>query len=161
MPLEPTPQDRDTLRLVSELARSLRCCQQEEAFCAGVTFNQFVILDLAVQQGRLRLAQLHGLLAVDKSTTTRLVKPLVERGLLRRERSARDGRAVELALTPSGRQVHGRVWGCLADFMSAVEVRIPEERRAEVFDSVRLFTSALRQASGAGACLIQGERPEG
>jgi DNA-binding MarR family transcriptional regulator len=42
-----------------------------------VTFHQFLILDAVAARRGLELAALHGILAVQKSTTTRLVTPLL------------------------------------------------------------------------------------
>jgi len=103
--------DRGLLELIAELSRATRIFQQESVFCAGVTFSQFFILDqVAAGGGRLPLAELHSALEVEKSTTTRLVAPLVEQELISRQRSRRDSRAVELSLTPQGREVLKTVW---------------------------------------------------
>ncbi|UCF56837.1 MAG: MarR family transcriptional regulator, partial [Deltaproteobacteria bacterium] len=67
--------------LMSELARAVRCCQQEAVFCENVTFSQFFILDMVAEKGKLKLSELHQILSVDKSTTTRLINPLVKQGL--------------------------------------------------------------------------------
>ena len=103
--------DRNLLDLIAQLSRATRIFQQESAFCAGVTFSQFFILDqVAATGGRLALAELHSALEVEKSTTTRLVAPLVKQGLVSRRRSRQDSRAVELSLTPQGREVLKTVW---------------------------------------------------
>ena len=103
-------QNRPLLDILFELVRALRIFQQEAEFCGGVTFAQFVILDLVDQAGgSLPLAELHGRLEVDKSTTTRLVKPLVSKGLVGRRRSRSDSRAVKLSLTPAGSDVLAQV----------------------------------------------------
>ncbi|MFC1706054.1 MarR family winged helix-turn-helix transcriptional regulator [Planctomycetota bacterium] len=137
--------------LVRDLACALRCVRREEAFCESVTFSQFVILDEVGQRCHLDLCDLHHLLKVDKSTTTRLVKPLIAKGLVERRMCDRDRRAVELYLTEAGRAVHARVWQCLGGFMAAVERGVPAERRTDVHDSVRLLLTALRRA-GEGLC---------
>ena len=103
--------DRGLLELIAELSRATRIFQQESVFCAGVTFSQFFILDqVAAGGGRLPLSELHSTLEVEKSTTTRLVAPLVKQGLIIRRRSRQDSRAVELSLTPPGRDVLKTVW---------------------------------------------------
>lgn len=149
-----TPKNnRDMLTLISELSRALRCCQQEAVFCENVTFSQFFILDAVAERGELRLADLHGILSVDKSTTTRLVNPLVNQGLVVRMRSNNDSRAINLKLTRKGREVHQRVWECLSGFMDTVEMNVPQEKRNEVYDAVRTFLSAMRNACATGQCL--------
>lgn len=69
-------EDREILSMIIELIKALRCCRQDEVFCAGeVTFTQFIILDAVAGNGTLDMADLHNLLSVDKSTTTRFVAP--------------------------------------------------------------------------------------
>ncbi len=146
------PNHREVLSLISELTRAVRCCQQEEAFCENVTFSQFLILDMVGKKGRLRLSDLHEVLAVEKSTTTRLVDPLAKRGLVVRERSDRDSRAVNLKLTKEGESVLGRVWQCLSSSLRAIERQVPEDRREDVYAAVRVFTEAVKNACKAGCC---------
>lgn len=147
---------REVLSLISDLSRALRCCQQEAVFCENVTFSQFFILDVVVKakEGSLKLSDLHKILSVDKSTTTRLVDPLVKQGLVLREKSNRDFRAVDLKVTRKGKSVHQKVWVCLSGFVDAIEMSIPEGRRSDVYEAVRLFLSATRDACAAGGCNV-------
>ncbi len=105
--------NREMFSLLSDLSRAVRCCQQEAVFCENLTFSQFFILDLVAENGKLRLSELHRTLSVDKSTTTRLVSPLVKQGLVGREKSAQDSRAITLTLTKEGESVRKRVWTCM------------------------------------------------
>ena len=73
---------REIFEIIMGLAREIRCCSRDEAICGGVTFHQFVILDAVTKKKGLALADLHKMLAVEKSTTTRLVNPLIQKGLL-------------------------------------------------------------------------------
>lgn len=136
--------DNKIFSLISELARALRCCQQESVFCENVTLSQFLILDNVSSSGKLRLSSLHKILSVEKSTTTRLVNPLVKQGLILRERSEIDSRVIELSLTKKGISVRNRVWECLSGYLNNISSRIPEENRSEVLDSVRVFTDAMQ-----------------
>jgi DNA-binding MarR family transcriptional regulator len=105
----PSPH-RELLDLISEVAKATRIFQQESVFCGGVTFIQFTILDqVARSGGTLSLARLHSVLEVKKSTTTRLVAPLVKKGLLEKRKSEEDSRAAILELTPEGRETWGEV----------------------------------------------------
>ena len=145
--------DRDLIEIVAELGRASRLFQRENAFCEGVTFTQFVILDRVVESdGRLGLSDLHEALEVDKSTTTRLVAPLLKRGLLVKERSASDGRAFELVVTDEGRAVTVTVWDCVAGAVQILELFIPDEEREGTYRGVRVFLQALKQACEAGCC---------
>jgi DNA-binding MarR family transcriptional regulator len=147
--------DRKLLTLMSDLSRGLRCCQQEAVLCENITFSQFFILDVVAEQGELKLADLHGILSVDKSTTTRLVSPLVKEGLVVRVKSNHDSRAVNLRLTPRGEEVHQEVWECISGFMDRVEMNVPEEKREKVYEAVRIFLNAMRNACAVGDCCVE------
>ena len=140
--------DREILSLIAHLSKALRCCRRDEVFCEDVTFAQFQILDAIAQNRPLSMAALHEILSVDKSTTTRLVAPLIRRGLVVRERADHDSRAAKLIMTEDGREVHARIWQCLISFVRAVQEVIPKEKRASVLDGTRLFLEAMSHVSG-------------
>jgi DNA-binding MarR family transcriptional regulator len=138
--------------LLQELGKVMRIFQSEAVLCEGVTFAQFCILDhAAARGGRLGLSELHGLLSVEKSTTTRMVGPLVKRGLVTREKSGNDSRAIEITLTAKGKDVHEKVWGCVSDFIDGVLQHIPGDRRNSVLDALGIFIRSIRQCCGGSA----------
>lgn len=145
--------DRDLITLVAELVRVARGFQQEQAFCEGVTFTQFQILDRVVEAGGvLGLAELHSALDVDKSTTTRLVAPLLKRGLVSKRRRTDDRRAFELMVSEEGRAVASRVWDCIAGASGLVDGFIPADEREAAYRGVRVFARALARACESGCC---------
>ncbi|MGD9033983.1 MAG: MarR family transcriptional regulator [Desulfobacteraceae bacterium] len=146
--------NREMFSLLSDLSRAVRCCQQEAVFCEDLTFSQFFILDLVAEKGQLRLSELHKILSVDKSTTTRLVSPLVKQGLVRRLKSNQDSRAINLALTKQGESVRKRVWACISRFVDVIQTGIPEKKRAEVYQGVKIFLQAMWNACSAGPCRV-------
>ena len=144
--------NHDILPLISDLCQAVRCCRQDAVFCEDVTFTQFLILDQVSKKGDLKMSELHRVLAVDKSTTTRLVNPLVRKELIVREISDHDARAVNLRLTPAGGEVHRKVWMCLQRFMDAIGRRIPDEKKETVYEAVKIFINAVKNASSACSC---------
>jgi DNA-binding MarR family transcriptional regulator len=143
---------RELFEIIMSLGREIRCCSRDEAICGGVTFHQFVILDAVAKNQGLDLADLHKMLAVEKSTTTRLVNPLLQKGLLKRDRAEHDSRAVKLTLTEEGRETHERVWMCLEGFFGNIARNIPEDGQEEVLEAVKVFTAAMRKAAGECRC---------
>jgi len=137
------------------LMQATRCCRQDTAFCEGVTFHQFVILDAAARNRELRISDLHTLLAVEKSTTTRLLTPLLTKGLLTKEKSAGDSRVFGLALTPEGRQTHGRVEMCLMEFFNKVSGNLPAGAEENILQNVHILVNAIKSASGTCDCCAQ------
>jgi DNA-binding MarR family transcriptional regulator len=97
------------LEVFTGLAQATRCLRQDDAFCEGVTFHQFLILDVIAQNQKLKMADLHQHLGVEKSTTTRLVIPLIKKKLLQRRTDPDDLRAAYLALTKKGEEVQKNV----------------------------------------------------
>jgi DNA-binding MarR family transcriptional regulator len=142
-----SPLDREILSIIAELSKALRCCRQDEVFCEDVTYTQFIILDAVARKGTLDMARLHDALSVNKSTTTRLVAPLLNRNLLQRERAGHDSRAAILKLTETGKEVHEKVWQCLLSFVRAIRDEIPSEKRTGVFEGVGLFLRAMQDVS--------------
>jgi DNA-binding MarR family transcriptional regulator len=143
---------RELLTAMMTLFRQLRCCSRDEAICRNVTFHQFVILDAVASSGRIGLAELHALLGVEKSTTTRLVDPLLRRGLLRRDRAEHDSRAASLAITPAGPDTHREVWSCLTGFFESIDRNLPPGKRAETMAAVAGFAEAIRLAAADRRC---------
>ncbi len=144
--------NQEILTLISDLCQVIRCCRQDAVFCEDVTFSQFLILNHVAKEGSLKMLELHQILAVDKSTTTRLVNPLVRQGLIKREKSDHDSRAANLILTPTGKEVHKKVWLCLENFVDAIGEGIPDDKKAAVYEAVKLFINAVKNASSACSC---------
>lgn len=84
-------------------------------------------------------------LRLEKSTVSRLVAQLEQRGWLARTRSATDKRALLLSLTPDGRRIAAE----LAQARRACFARlaIPEDRRAAVTQALTTLVEAI-DASG-------------
>jgi DNA-binding MarR family transcriptional regulator len=143
---------REIFEILMALSRGIRCCSRDEAICGGVTFHQFVILDAVAKRQGLGLADLHKILSVEKSTTTRLVNPLLQKGLLKRDKADHDSRAATLTLTEEGVETHRRVWMCLGGFFENITRNIPEDRQEKVLEAVKVFTEAMRRAAKDCRC---------
>lgn len=139
--------DRNWLKLMMEMSKTTRCCQHETVICENLTFNQFYILDLIAENQILKLSDLQDLLSVEKSTSTRLVDPLVKRGMVVREKSEVDYRAINLKLTRHGEEVHHDVREGLLGFVDSIENEIPEDKREMVYEGIKLFLKALKNTS--------------
>jgi DNA-binding MarR family transcriptional regulator len=114
-----------------------------------------MILDAVAKSKELHMADLHHILSVQKSTTTRLVNPLLKKGLLRRDKADHDSRAIKLTLTKDGIEIHKKVSLCLIDFYQKVTNQIPEKKKAEVLECVNIFINAIKNASGVCSCSKQ------
>ncbi|NLI91498.1 MAG: aminotransferase class I/II-fold pyridoxal phosphate-dependent enzyme [Peptococcaceae bacterium] len=144
--------NRELLSLLAEMTKASRCCQQDAILGGGITFTQFYILDLIGKNGTLQLSDLHDLLSVEKSTSTRLVEPLVQQGLVKKQRSEFDCRAINLVLTDSGRKIKEELWERLNSFLEKLSSQIPEDKHKEVYNSVRLFLTAIKNLLNDHKC---------
>ncbi len=124
----------------------MRCCQQEETFCLDLTLSQFFILHSIAGRGIIQQAELHDILSVEKSTTTRMVSPLIRRGFVIQERSEQDSRALNLRLTPQGEETYEKIWACLAEFLDTVQKGIPAGERKKTYGATRAFLNAVQEA---------------
>jgi len=135
--LQPTTADRigDALRAVVRRA-SAPGFHERVASRAGVEIDRsgsWLLVRLA-NDGPMRLSDLAALQGVDVSTTSRQVKPLLERGLVEREGHPTDGRSALLALTDAGMSMHRKLW---------------RERRAVVAAAVESWQPADREQFAA------------
>lgn len=87
-------------------------------------------LDALAHLGAISLNRLAAELFVDKSTACRVVALLEERGWLVRTADPSDGRALQLHLTPDGRQLQVELQADATWETQAVWLAIPEEDRA-------------------------------
>jgi len=142
----------ELLEVFGGLSQVMRCCCRDEAFCEGVTFHQFMILDAVAKEKELHMADLHKLLSVEKSTTTRLVNPLIKKGLIRRDKADHDFRAVKFTLTKDGRETHKKVLICLTAFFQKVLGNIPARKRIDALESVKIFITAIKNSANGYSC---------
>jgi DNA-binding MarR family transcriptional regulator len=157
MKIRMNDQNSELMEIFVGMAQVTRCCRQDVAFCEGVTFHQFTILDAVAKRKELPMTELHTILAVEKSTTTRLVNPLIKKGLLKRDRARHDSRAALLFLTEEGGKVHQNVLLCLAGFFGKITQNIPEEKRTDVLESIKIFIEAIKNSAAGYGCCRQGE----
>jgi DNA-binding MarR family transcriptional regulator len=147
-----TAYDKQLLSVIRRLIISLRVFQTESKFCEDLTFTQYSILSYVARTGSLEMSALHTLLSVEKSTTTRLVDPLVKMGYLKKTQSAHDSRAVELHLTGRGKAVFKNVQDCISDFMVDMGNSIPENKREDVIQSLEIFIRSMDRCCNPGEC---------
>src|SRR6476620_8034585 len=85
-------------------------------------------------------------LQLEKSTVSRLVGILETRGWIARVRSAQDGRARELHLTDTGRQIATDLAEARRTKFARVFAAIPEAERRAVFESLQILVEAMRES---------------
>jgi DNA-binding MarR family transcriptional regulator len=141
--------DQQFADVLIRFIRSFGLHQPERTPCGVHTSvaEAHALSDLAL--GSLRLSELATRLRLTKSTVSRLVDGLVERGWVERRPVAGDGRGVMLALTEEGESVAARIERARAQRLKALLDAIPPARRSEVIEVLRLMGEAARASEPA------------
>lgn len=95
---------------------------------------EFTLLVLLLANDSASAKQLAQALDVPPPQVTQLVDRLVERGLVVRERSARDGRAIDITLTVAGRELARRAHRVSQTMEAAVLQPLSPAERAMLFE---------------------------
>ncbi|MFG2359481.1 MarR family winged helix-turn-helix transcriptional regulator [Streptomyces sp. NPDC048521] len=166
MTVSPTPQtaaasDTDWLRLDRQICFSLHAASR--AFNGvyrvvlkdlGLTYPQYLVMLVLWEQGDLPVKKLGEHLRLDSGTLSPLVKRLEGAGLVRRERSARDERSVQVRLTEKGVALRERALEVPRRIVTATGFDLAEI--GELRDRLDQLTTALDAAASAEA---DGARP--
>lgn len=91
---------------------------------------------------RLRQVELGRRLRLEKSTVSRLVTNLVNRGWVRRYTADDDGRGVQLELTDAGMTAAEQLAAARQAKFAALLDRVPDDRRAALVDALQLLAEA-------------------
>jgi DNA-binding MarR family transcriptional regulator len=120
--------------------------RQAEVVGADVTRAGYAVLRCLADAGTLGLRAVADACAMDGATASRQVGALVDDGLVDRRTAADDARAVELSLTPRGREVYERIVDHRLALLSGVVATWPAEDRAHLARLVERLTADLSAA---------------
>jgi DNA-binding MarR family transcriptional regulator len=70
----------------------------------------------------MELSNIHSILKVDKSTTTRLLSPLLNEGFINKIKSEENHRSFTLSLTEKGISIHKQTSDCIKEFLSEISL---------------------------------------
>jgi DNA-binding MarR family transcriptional regulator len=111
----PVPTADDWLRLDQQICFSLNAASRAVNGVyrvilkdLGLTYPQYLVMLVLWEHGELPVKKLGEHLRLDSGTLSPLLKRLEAAGLVRRERSARDERSVEVRLTEEGAALRAR-----------------------------------------------------
>lgn len=88
-----------------------------------------IVLMTLADAGRISLNELTKRVARDKSQMTRMIRSLENKGLVRREVSADDGRVSLISLTPKGSEIVGELMQTVAEVIGEILEPISESER--------------------------------
>jgi DNA-binding MarR family transcriptional regulator len=124
----------------------LRHVRREDP-AAGVPPAQLSALSVLVFGGPRTLGELAAAEQVRPPTMTRVVQALEDRGLVRRERDAHDGRVQRLRATAKGRRVLQGARARRVGSLAALLDELSREEVASIRDAAELVERALAQQS--------------
>ncbi|WP_458244084.1 MarR family winged helix-turn-helix transcriptional regulator [Streptomyces sp. MAI_2237] len=157
MSTSPTPTPAaDWLRLDQQICFSLHAASR--AFGSlyrvvlkdlGLTYPQYLVMLVLWEHGDLPVKKLGEHLRLDSGTLSPLLKRLEAAGLVRRERSARDERSVEVRLTEEGSALRERALEVPRRIVTATSFDVDEIRalRARLDDLTTALDEAAVQAA--------------
>jgi len=129
--------------LAKILNRNIGALEKSELSCCGATLGQCHALLEIEAAGELSLMDLAQLLNLDKSTVSRLVNQLVANEWVERVIDPMNRRYVKLGLTPKGSGFSQVISTVFHSYMARVWEYIPENKHAQVLESIELLIQAF------------------
>ncbi|MEO0569385.1 MAG: MarR family transcriptional regulator [Pseudomonadota bacterium] len=130
-------QDTDLALLIDRFMRKIHSGLQERApgfDREAVGPGGGIVLMTLADAGRISMNELTKRVARDKSQMTRMIRSLENKGLLRREVSADDGRVSLIFLTPKGSEIVGELMQTVAEVIGEILEPISESERKTLQD---------------------------
>lgn len=131
-------------RLTKELLRKYQLRDRNEITCGGVSISQCYALDLLGDNGETTMLTLAQKMFLDKSTTSRVVDPLVKRGLVARRLDSTDRRIVLVGLTATGKKLLSEIRACQLTSQRQILERIAAGQRQRLIKSLELLSRAVQ-----------------
>jgi DNA-binding MarR family transcriptional regulator len=136
----------DDFALGGAIGHLLRRCQQravdifvEEVGTGGPTPRQFAVLLSVYQNDGLNQTDLVRLSGIDRSTLAEILRRLVGRGLIRRERTTNDLRTNALHITPAGQAMLRAAFPAMVRAQERIFSPIAPGRRGELVALLELL----------------------
>lgn len=136
---------REIMNHFRRIVRALRSSHRA-AGSLNLTGAQLFVINVIGEAGRpLGVNEVAQLTETDPSTVSVVTNRLVERGLLKRERSSDDSRRVELSLTPTGRTLQKKGPATVAQQrMTAALQSLSPDDAAELLRLLTVVVSAMQ-----------------
>ena len=105
------------------------------------------LMDLAAE-GPLNHGELAARLRLEKSTVSRLVRPLEKRKWIKRTSAAYDRRVIHIQLTPSGHAAAQRLADARHSKFDDLLAALPKAKRASILEAMSILVRAMDNARG-------------
>ncbi len=118
-------------RVMKDLVKRYQFRDRTRICCFGISVSGCYVLDELAENGDQTMQALAGRMFLSVSTMTRVVGQLVRKGYVARRRDVEDGRIVWVAITPTGKDVLGKIHDALIETQREVlRPLAPRERQA-------------------------------
>jgi MarR family 2-MHQ and catechol resistance regulon transcriptional repressor len=132
---------RDLHRAMVELVRVYQLRDRQRVCYYDLSVTQCYALGELLSKGALGLNALAAALALDKSTTSRTVNSLEDKGYAKRLPDPDDARAIRIEITARGRKIHERVLEDLYEETRELAADYDSEARRATTEFVERFTN--------------------
>jgi DNA-binding MarR family transcriptional regulator len=123
--------------------RGITQLYEAEMAPGGLKVTQLPILVALRSEGDLSVTRLAGALSLDRTTLTRNLSVLEQRGLIRTEENDDDARVRMVSLTAEGADVLAGALACWEDVQNVVEERFGGERLKALYDELAALSDAV------------------
>jgi DNA-binding MarR family transcriptional regulator len=133
--------------VIAAIVRRFQLAARADLACCGMTVSQAATLESLDRQGGMTLGELGRELGIAPSTVTRNIDRLVERGLVRRERSPGDRRSSRAVLTPDGRVAAAAIDRVEQQFATDILERLQRSESTDVVETLERLMVAVQSAT--------------
>lgn len=130
-------------RLTKELLRKYQLRDRNEIICCGVSISQCYALDILGDHGEMTMQSLAQKMFLDKSTTSRIADPLVQRKLVSRRFDDADRRIIMVGLTAAGAKLLGGMRSSQIDSQRQILERVSPAQRRQLIESLEILSNAV------------------
>ncbi len=138
------PLDFEAMAVVSNLFRAANATRNylERSVLAatGLSWTAFVVLWVTWIWEPIETRQIADEGGFSKATLTGVLGTLEVKGYLKRERSDKDGRLVNVTMTPAGRTLMSTLFPTFNDHERTITSSLDPKRRSELADMLRAIT---------------------
>ncbi len=136
----------DLVKEFREYSRQLEChlgnMNNSDCCCCGISKSQcFLVVEIGRKPG-VSVKELADILHVDKSSVSRSVEELVQKGYVERRSSKEDRRYVTLNLLPKGQDRFEKIEHDMYLKFKKVWEQIPKDKHEQVLEALKLYNEA-------------------
>ena len=126
-----------------EVIKRYQFRDRNQATCSGVSVSQCYIIETLHRHGPLTMKELAEKMRLSVSTITRVIGPLIQKQLIRRDEDPQDRRIRVIELTAAGESVFETNWRSILDSEKTILEQFAPEYREMLIDFLAKLNSAM------------------